>query len=548
MPLTPAPKHVKSGSNRAIFCVGLLLVSVILWSFAFQKPWIAHIFHPLGFNKAVKKHSETDPIGKSEYALPAIINTAWPEIKPVISPDGKTLYFSRLFYPGNIGGPNDEQDIYFTQWRGDSWTYPENIDWPLNNKYPNGVASIAPDGMSMLVINNYDRSVDYEVGASISFKTHQGWSFPKPLKVKEYYNQSKYSDFYLGGNGTVLLMAIQRKDSHGDQDVYVSFPEGEREWSSPYNLGSIINSKGAEFSPFLAADHRTLFFASTGHKGFGKSDIFYAKRLDETWSNWTTPVNLGQAYNSKGWDAYFSITASGDHAYFVGSGGSNKGEDRNIYKAPLSEKFKPDPVVWVKGKVYDVKTQRHLKATISIKNLSEPQTRGKARSNGIDGCYKIILNRETQYQLTARSAGYLPSEVILQDLGGAEDEITKNIALHSVIDGEMLALQPILFARGEAVLLAKAYTSLDRLVELMRQNRSWVVEIGGHTDNLGFIKAKFSLSERRALVVKEYLERHGVGANRMRIKAYGDSRPVASNGEEETRQMNRRVEVKILEK
>ena len=548
MPLTPEPKHTKTRPLSPVWVAGVVAMSIFLLSFGFYRPWVMNIFHPLGNDEGVEKYPEISPDEKSEYALPTIINTAWPEIKPVISPDGKTLYFSRLFYPGNIGGEEDEQDIYFTQWREGSWTYPENIAWPLNNKYPNGVASISPDGTSMLVINNYDPSVDYPVGASVSHKTPQGWSFPKPLKVKEYYNRSKYADFYLAGNGTILLMAIQRSDTQGDQDIYISFREGEREWSSPHNLGGAINSKGAEFSPFLAADQRTLFFASTGHKGFGKSDIFYAKRLDTTWSNWTKPLNLGQSYNSKGWDAYFSITASGDYAYFVGNNGSNGGEDRNIYRAPLLEKFKPDPVIWLKGNVYDAKTRRHLQATISIQNLTEPQMQGRAQSSARDGEYKIILNRENRYALTVRSAGYLPEVVSLQDLVSVGEEITRDIALNAIRDGERLELKPILFERGEAVLLPEAYASLDELVTLMENNKRWVVEIGGHTDNLGFIKAKFSLSERRAIAVKEYLEDHGVGSNRMRIRAYGDSRPVASNKSEETRSMNRRVEVKVMGK
>src|SRR5690606_26812019 len=84
----------------------------------------------------------------------------------------------------------------------------------------------------------------------------------------------------------------------------------------------------AEFSPFLSADKKRLYFSSTGHKGFGDADIFYCDRLYNSWDTWSAPRNLGDKINTKSFEGYFSLY--GDTiAYFA----SNRdGRYSDIYK------------------------------------------------------------------------------------------------------------------------------------------------------------------------------------------------------------------------
>src|SRR5690606_29188224 len=137
--------------------------------------------------------------------------------------------------------------------------------------------------------------------------------------IQRFENRNKYQDFYLSSDQEIIILAIETADSYGDQDLYICRKTGPNQYDVPVNLGKGINTSRAEFSPFLSMDNKTLYFASDGHGGYGQSDIYKARRLDDTWLNWSAPQNMGPAVNTSSWDAYFSITSAGDYAYFVSS-------------------------------------------------------------------------------------------------------------------------------------------------------------------------------------------------------------------------------------
>ena len=112
----------------------------------------------------------------------------------------------------------------------------------------------------------------------------------------------------------VLLFSTQHRDGIGREDLYVSLADNGI-WKAPIHLGTTINTKGAEISPFLSSDRKSLFFSSDGHGGYGQGDLFVAKRLYDSWQVWSRPVNLGKEINSAGYEAYLSIMAD-SVAYF----------------------------------------------------------------------------------------------------------------------------------------------------------------------------------------------------------------------------------------
>jgi len=118
------------------------------------------------------------------------------------------------------------------------------------------------------------------------------------------------------------------------EDLFVSFKKNGT-WSAPKNLGKTINTNGFEISPFLSADEKTLFFASNGLNGVGDADIFFTKRLDDSWENWTAPKNLGNDVNTSGFDAYFTIAPDLKTAYFCS--GDNAESSSDIYSISLSD-------------------------------------------------------------------------------------------------------------------------------------------------------------------------------------------------------------------
>ena len=122
--------------------------------------------------------------------------------------------------------------------------------------------------------------------------------------------------------GNVLLLAIERGDTEGDMDIYVSFKRSNNAWTRPMNIGPVVNTAATEGSVFLAADNRTIYFASSGHSGYGGFDMFVSKRLDDTWTNWTEPINMGSRISTKGDEFYYTVPATGDYLYFSSSSNS----------------------------------------------------------------------------------------------------------------------------------------------------------------------------------------------------------------------------------
>ncbi|RZK13251.1 MAG: hypothetical protein EOO43_18210, partial [Flavobacterium sp.] len=333
------------------------------------------------------------------------VNTAFGEITPVVTADGKGLYYTRNYSPENKGGASDYQDVYYSAIQNGKWNKGNNIGFPINNDGPNAVSSVSPDGNTLLLMNTYDgRGAALGMGLSMSYKTKEGWTIPKIVNVRNYYNKSTFNEYFLSSDNKVLLLALQRDDTYGTRDIYVSFLEGDGVWSTPKNLGPLLNTPGTELSPFLAADGVTLYFSSTGHPGYGKNDVFVSKRLDDSWINWSTPQNVGMPVNSKGVDGYYSIPASGEFAYYVSE--QNSLGKTDIFRIRLPSAVKPNPVVLIYGKVLNSKTKEPIATGITYRDMDSDAESGIARSNPYDGSYKITLPYNKTYSFFAEKDGF----------------------------------------------------------------------------------------------------------------------------------------------
>ncbi len=476
------------------------------------------------------------------------VNTGYADFKPIVTPDGKTVYFIRRNFPRNIGGGSD--DIWYTRYENGQWTLAQNMGSPLNNAGVNAVSSISPDGNTMLlmsVYNYFDGTMSS--GVSISYRDKKGWTFPKKQEIKDWLNLNQHVGYYLTNDEQVLIVSAERKkkENFGGLDLYVCKKVGEHSWGVPVNMGSTINTAGDDFGAFLAADGKTLFFASDGHGGFGSADIWMTKRLDDTWTSWSPLVNLGAPVNTPDWDANFTIPASGDYAYY--SSASNSFGDLDVFRIKMPEEAKPDPVVLIKGKVLDKETGLPIQASILYEVLSEGRTAGTARSEPVKGDYSIVLPKGYNYGFIAEANGYyaINENIDLSNLSEYQ-EVERNILMAPLNIGAVIRLNNIFFEFGKADLKPESFPELDRVVKLLTMNPTIVLEIAGHTDNVGSDESNQKLSSDRAKAVLDYLLSKGVKKSSLSSAGYGKTIPVATNDTEEGRQLNRRVEFKILSK
>ncbi|MGV3589723.1 MAG: OmpA family protein [Adhaeribacter sp.] len=267
-------------------------------------------------------------------ALPvANINSEYDELMPVVAPDGKTLYFVRTGHPENTGGANAGQDIWYSQKNDgeNEWQPPQNLGVPLNNIYNNAISSLSPDGQQIWLNNVYLPRNRMAPGLSYASKSSTGWSKPEAITIQNFTPEAGFLNCYQATD-SILFLSVQT-DTTYLEDIFICRRVSEKEWSAPKRINN-INTTGFEIAPVLAPDGRTLYFTSNGHGGFGDADILMSRRLDNTWLNWSEPINLGATVNTAGFDGYFTLDANNGIAYFTQE---NEEENTDIYFIRLDD-------------------------------------------------------------------------------------------------------------------------------------------------------------------------------------------------------------------
>jgi OmpA-OmpF porin, OOP family len=466
------------------------------------------------------------------------VNSRGTELGPVIAPDGRTLFFTR-------GGARGNQDIWYSH--ADSagrWSTAVRMPEPLTNPYNNFVESVTPDGNTLLVGGRYLGNNSIITGLALAHRTLDGWSTPEPLRIRNYYSRSRSVSSCLGSDGGTIIMSLEREGGHGQQDLYVSFRR-DGEWSEPMSLGAMVNTPDVDFAPFLAADGVTLYFASKGHGGFGDADIFVTRRLDSSWSNWSTPANLGPTINSDQWDAYYVIPASGEFVYY-GSVNNAIGES-DLLRVPLPKEVRPQPVALVSGRVVDSETNEPIAATIRYETLPDGIEVGTARTDPRTGNYAIALPAGRVYAFRAEAEGFLGigDNVDFMTLDSYIEQ-SRDLAMVPFEAGQVIALQNLFFDFGQSALRSESFPELERLARLLEVNTTLEIEVSGHTDGVGSATANERLSDARVASVVGYLAAQGIDGARLHTSRYGESQPIAPNETDEGRRRNRRVEFRIV--
>jgi hypothetical protein len=290
-------------------------------------------------NVNVKIHAES---------LEAEVNTLYNELGPMPTKDGKRLYFSREGFPGNMGGVDDE-DIWYSDFdeTTQSWKEAKNMGAPLNNAGGNFITGVGRNSDTLLLANVYRKNGKMIAGVSISVFNGNEWSFPVPVNIEADYNIARRATYDVSHDRKVMIISQQKFDTRGNLDLYVAFRQADRK--QPYlgtesiNLGTVINTAADELSPWLAYDGITLYFASDGHNGYGRMDLFKSIRLDDTWTNWSEPENLGPGINTILDEISFNFNPLSRYAYFARGMSS---QNSNIYRIEMTHFFKPkDSVV-----------------------------------------------------------------------------------------------------------------------------------------------------------------------------------------------------------
>lgn len=481
------------------------------------------------------------------------LNTGHHESGPLISPDGNTLYWVVSNHPANTYGVDGSQDIWYSTRDADgNWTQAIHADKPFNLHKFNKVLGISTDGNTLMLNGGAKKN---EPGFSIVRKTANGWSDPVQQDIPGYESMNKgmFSGSFMSNDAKVLIMYFTERVKGKYSDLYVSFEQNGK-WSTPKKMPEGINTVYDEFGPYLAADGITLYFASNRPGGLGSTDIYMAKRLDDSWMKWSEPVNLGEPVNTKGFDAYFCIDATGQNAFTTRSYTSQDGGSLDIFglvpaKADTTPEPEPepDPVIKLSGMVLSAKDQSAIAG--AVVGYSSPDAGdGFVESREGDGFYETELPTEGTFALEVKAEGFLTlNDKIEVAFKGLENFYDKTFYLDPIEVGTRVRLNNVFFDTDKTILRPESFQELDKVVDFLNENPTIRIEIGGHTDDVGSDAYNQQLSQGRAEAVRRYLVDSGIGGSRITALGYGESQPEVPNTSGENRQVNRRVEFKVLE-
>jgi outer membrane protein OmpA-like peptidoglycan-associated protein/tetratricopeptide (TPR) repeat protein len=487
----------------------------------------------VGFEKSdIAKGYEFKPVNLGDG-----INSSESEYFPSLPVEGNTLVFTRRVN-------NFNEDFFVSERSGAAWKPARRLSGSINTAQNEGAQVISQDA-SWLVFTGCNR----EGGSGscdlyIAYKTDQGWS--EAINLGGTINSEDWeSQPCLSPDKQTLYFTSRRPGGLGGSDLYMSRLGANGKWSTPENMGAGINTSGDEACPFIHADNQTLYFTSNGWPGYGDEDLFVARRQPD--GTWSAPQNLGYPINTIHREGTLFIAADGTTAYYASDRSDGKG-GLDIYSFDMRSDIRPAKTLWVQGKVFDKKTGAGLPSSIELTDVNSKQVLSKVQTDE-QGAYLITLPIGRDYAFNVGRRGYL---FYSDNFSLANKELDstyqKDIPLQPLEANAAVVLKNIFFDVARFELKPASVVELDKVVQLLQENPTVKIQIGGHTDAVGSAADNAKLSENRAKAVVTYLASKGIDRDRLSYKGFGAAQPVAENTTEEGRSQNRRTELKVISK
>jgi len=522
------------------------------------------------------------------------INSNSLDYAPVINADETMMIFTSRRKENNLNeNVYDDnfayEDIFISHKVNGKWTPAENIGETVNTLYFESNLALSADGQQLYVYRD-DNNGDIYVSDRKSDGT---WSKPEPLSdnINSSYSENSVS---ISPDGQTLYFSSNRPGGYGGLDIYKCEKDRRGMWGKVTNLGDMVNTPFDEDGVFIDYDGKTLFFSTRGRKGMGGYDIFKSEYDPEN-DSWGDPKNLGYPINTPDDDIFFVSSKDGKRGYYatVRNGGvgyldiymveiaeiseeedklegskskelaeNKESEEREIKKVKEAKADVPQDsnaekpsdtslqAVQLILRVEDAVSQEALEARVSLKDID--------RENALEpqqvapGIYRFdVLNEEqANFVLAVEKNGYVYKSLKIGIPAATEEsqEFRKKVALDRIVENYSMILNFVYFDFNSAQLKQKSFDELNRLKQFLNENPETRVEIAGHTDNTGPKDYNNQLSLSRAQAIVDFLIDEGIAMERLVAKGYGEDDPLASNDDEaEGRELNRRVEMRILD-
>jgi outer membrane protein OmpA-like peptidoglycan-associated protein len=436
-----------------------------------------------------------------------------------------------------------DENIYVSRKLNGEWLAPQGISPLINTRENEGTSSINADARVMMFTRC--GSPEGQGSCDIFFTERVGNNWTPPKALKEVNSPNWDSHPSLSADGRRLFFTSTRPGGQGRMDIWCATRDSNNIWHPPVNLGPTINTPYDEETPFIHANGQTLYFASDGHPGFGKADLFYAKAKKDSWEK---PINLGKAINTWKDESGLFITASGKTGLFCVEERENRElHASQIQQFKIPDSFQNGPACnFLFGTITDASTKQRLSATVEIVELETGKTIFSMDSDKDFGTYTAVISSGKNFAMYVSKPGYLFKSLTVSTDSNETNGIKRDFELESLKSGASIVLNNIFFESGKAELLPTSIAELRKIGKLMRTNSSIKIEIAGHTDNVGNDASNLLLSQKRAKAVTDHLQKQGIEMSRLKSQGHGEAKPLNDNDSDENRAKNRRIEFKIL--
>lgn len=471
-----------------------------------------------------------------------------------LSADGKLLFK----YSDDNGG-----DIHYCQLQSDgTWSAPVALPGIINSSYEEKSITISRDEKTLYFMSNRPGGFGGTDIYKATKDTKGNWSNVKNLGNTINTEFDEDGPFINEYNGvTTLYFSSKGHDGMGGYDIYKStYNAANNEWSEPINLGYPINTPDDDVYFITSPDSKIAYYSSVREDGMGYQDI-YKITIPDGLAN-TQAVAATEPEQPREEPKEEPREQPKDEPVVLASTDPvepvQQPEPKNEPKVEPKTEPKVEPksepkktIVPLKFvvSVIDAQTKKPINAKVKLQGAKDNVI---VKSTVAEGAYQFSITDEKakEYRLSAEADGYVFVNQ-KEKIAGASPEaktVSRTLQMRKLSVGVTSVLRNIYFDIDKATFKTESYTELNKLEEMLRQNANIKVEIGGHTDGSGPASYNLLLSRKRAEAVKDYLTKKGIDARRVKAVGYGKSRPLASNDdEEEGRELNRRVEFRVVQ-
>ncbi len=502
------------------------------------------------------------------------INSPYYDYAPVVDADENIMIFTSRRKQQNLNQDVSEdnipfEDIFISKKVNGVWDFPDNIGNVVNTMYHDSNVGLSKDGKELYIYKDENNGDIY-----VSRIDENGeWSYPEPLDrhINTDFSETSVS---LSPDGNTMFFASDKPGGEGGIDIWVSHRNAKGAWQKSTNLGAPINTPFDEDGPFIGFDGKTMYFSSRGGNGMGGYDI-YRVEYDSASQVWSTPTNMGYPINTPDDDIYFTPSKDGKRAYYASVKEDGLGfTDLYMLKVPDDMKHedpKAEPVEVVAEVVLAPVTltvtvtgpDGIMDAVISLRGVLG--TGGLGANKTSMGVYEFSSTEgeSKEYALSISQSGY-ESQLITINYPAAGNEAInfsqKVVMVKAKEEAPVIKIpkkvvrkvsgdkvRNVYFDFGKSHYHTEDLPYIEKAIGLMKQDKSIMLELYGHSDLIGIEKYNKSLSINRADRVKSTMVNAGIDGGRISIKGMGSSKPLATNDQEkEGRELNRRVEFRFI--